>query len=112
MWRDPLDELIETLESTMPSSTSQQPYELLPRIEELQMVIAPILFGTPEDQRRIEQTPLFHRVVAQLTAQAERWKKYARRKGTYDRASVASEIVMTQKGDARTVAASSGSHGT
>jgi hypothetical protein len=75
MWRDPLDELIDTLESTLPAVTDHHPYELLPRIEELQMVTAPILFGTPEARRRIEQTPLYHRVVAQLLAQAERWKK-------------------------------------
>jgi hypothetical protein len=75
MLRDPLDELIDELESTLPAASGHDPHELLPRLADLQMVIAPFLFGTEEAHRRIQQTPLFAKVVAQLTAQAERWKK-------------------------------------
>ena len=49
--------------------------EILPDLADLQMVLTPALFGTEEDIRRIKQTPLYHRVMAQLEQQAARRKK-------------------------------------
>jgi hypothetical protein len=75
MWRDPLDELIESLEAALPADTAPNTYEILPDLADLQMVLTPALFGTEEDIRRIKQTPLYHRVMAQLEQQAARRKK-------------------------------------
>jgi hypothetical protein len=75
MWRDPLDELIESLEATLPPSSGGGPYKILPDIADLEKVINPFLFGSIEDQRRIEKDPLFDKVMRQLAEQAARWNK-------------------------------------
>lgn len=72
MWRDPLDELIDSLEAALPVETVQIQNGMVPRLADLQMVFAPILFGSEEDARRIQETPLYQKVMAQLAAQAER----------------------------------------
>ena len=73
MWRDPLDELIETLETTLPVATKHDRYELLPRFQDLVMVLTPLIYGSEEDRERIQTDPLYHRVMAQLQARARRW---------------------------------------
>jgi hypothetical protein len=73
LWRDPLDELIESLETTLPADNSNGPYELLPRIEELQKVLPPLLYGSAEAREQIERDPMYHRVMRQLQERAKRW---------------------------------------
>jgi hypothetical protein len=60
MWRDPLDELIEDLEAALPPTTGR--YEHLPRLEDLQAVISPILFGTEEEKERLLSDPNYQRL--------------------------------------------------
>jgi hypothetical protein len=70
MWRDPLDELIDMIETALPADTNR--HELLPRLADLQMVMSPILFGSEKDRERIEADPLYHKVMAQLAERAKR----------------------------------------
>jgi hypothetical protein len=72
MWRDPLDELIDMIETALPAVTNANRHELLPRLADLQMVISPILFGSDKDRERTQADPLYHKVMAQL---AERLKR-------------------------------------
>ena len=72
LWHDPLDELIDALETALPAVTKPEPVELLPRLVDLQMVIAPLLFGSEEDRRRIENDPLYTKVMDQLAEVAKR----------------------------------------
>lgn len=71
MWRDPLEELIDTLETALPA-ISPNPHEVLPRLEDLQIVMSPFLFGTADAQARMEASPLYRKVMTQLAARAER----------------------------------------
>lgn len=73
MWRDPLDELIDTLETALPVATKHDRYELLPRLVDLQTVASAILFGTDDARERRQAGPLYHTVMAQLAARAQRW---------------------------------------
>ena len=66
LWRDPLDELIESLETNLLPDTSQRGDENLPRLVDLQMVTKAIVFGTDEDRYRMRQTPLYREVMGQL----------------------------------------------
>jgi hypothetical protein len=66
MWRDPLDELIDMVETALPADTHTNRHELLPRLADLQMVISPILFGSDKDRERTQADPLYHKVMAQL----------------------------------------------
>ncbi len=65
--------VIDTLETALPAVTKPDPYELLPRLVDLQLVIAPLLFGSEEDRRRIEIDPLYTKVMNQLAEAAKRW---------------------------------------
>jgi hypothetical protein len=72
LWHDPLDELIEALDSTLPPVVNSAPSGF-PRpsdwqnsLPDWQKVICPILFGTEEDARRIQQTPLYQKTMARL----------------------------------------------
>ena len=60
MWRDPLDELIEDLEAALPATTARHGH--LPRLEDIQAVISPILFGTQEEQERLLADPNYQRL--------------------------------------------------
>jgi hypothetical protein len=60
VWRDPLDELIEELERALPPTAD--PSGHLPRLEDLQAVISPILFGTKEQQERLFADPAYQRL--------------------------------------------------
>jgi hypothetical protein len=55
LWRDPIDELIEELERALPIAPTGG--DALPRLEDLQMVIVPILFASKEEQARIFADP-------------------------------------------------------
>jgi hypothetical protein len=57
MWRGPLDELIETLETTLPVATKHDRYELLPRFDDFVMVCTPLSYGSAEDRERIQRDP-------------------------------------------------------
>jgi hypothetical protein len=67
MWRDPLDELIEDLEHALPSAPAR--YQFLPRLEDLQAVISPILFGTEEEQERLLADPNYQRLSERVMRQ-------------------------------------------
>lgn len=62
LWRDPLDELIEDLERALPETTGPTLQESLPRLEDLQAVISPILFGTEEERKRNLTDPEYQRL--------------------------------------------------
>ena len=64
MWRDPLDELIEDLERALPSTPA--PYEMSPRMEDLQRMVSVALYGTDEDRARAEKEKWYQDVMDQL----------------------------------------------
>lgn len=74
LWRDPLDELIDELERAVPTATPGD-NAILPRLEDLQAVIGPILFASKEEQGRIFADPqyqhLYGTVMRQLTRQTD-----------------------------------------
>ena len=64
LWRDPLDDLIDELESSLPSdhyggSASAE-------FEDLQAVMDAILYGGEEQQRRLKTMPQYERVMGQF----------------------------------------------
>ena len=72
LWRDPLDELIDELDRAAPKEPASDPS--IPRLEDVQAVIGPILFASREEQERIFADPqyqhLYATVMRQLTRQS------------------------------------------
>jgi hypothetical protein len=69
VWRDPLDELIDDLETALPA-TAAFSGSRLPRIEEVQEAIGPLLFGCPGRPVELttEQETKLDRIVEQWAA--------------------------------------------
>src|SRR4029453_5873955 len=62
LWRDPLDELIGDLERALPPDTGHGSLGL-PPIEDEQMLISAILYGTEENRARAYKEPRVQRVL-------------------------------------------------
>jgi hypothetical protein len=73
LWRDPLDELIDELDRTVPGGSVGD--HAIPRLEDFQTVMTPLLFASKEEQERIFADPqyqkLYARVMRQLTHQTD-----------------------------------------
>ena len=63
LWRDPFEELIDDLERAMPAAASPA-IERVPPFEDEQLLIAAILWGSAEEQARVEQDPRVQAVLA------------------------------------------------
>jgi hypothetical protein len=77
LWRDPLDELIEQLESAVPATVTNPedswPWGI-PPIHYVQFLMAEVLWGhtpTPEERRCIDQ------VYAYYERQGKRWAEHS-----------------------------------
>jgi hypothetical protein len=66
---DLLGELIAELERAFPAADTPGRYEVLPRLEDLQAVIGPILFASKEEQGRILADPQYQHLHAKVMRQ-------------------------------------------
>jgi hypothetical protein len=71
LWHDPLDDLIDALDLTLPPPVDDardvslwKPPDFQRFYSDWQKVFCPIMFGTEEDARRIQQTPLYQKTMA------------------------------------------------
>ena len=60
LWRDPLDELIDDLERTVPAGKATDAAEIRRVLDELQWAAGVILWGSEEEQARVMHTQRFH----------------------------------------------------
>lgn len=65
--RDPLDELINELDRAVPTPSNGP--QAIPRLEDLQTVITPILFASKEEQARIFADPQYQQLYAKVMRQ-------------------------------------------
>jgi hypothetical protein len=70
--RDPLDELIQDLEQSLPAEVQVSKYQILPRLEDLQAVMTALLFSSKEDQARIFADPQFQHLYDTVICQMQR----------------------------------------
>ena len=77
LWRDPLDELIADLERAVPAAAGSA-FDVLPPVEDVQLLVAAILWGNDEERARVERDPRVQAVIAYHEQLA------ARRAGTTD----------------------------
>ena len=64
LWRDPLDELIEQLEATLPARATQPSFELPPPFEDYVFFGDIVLHGSPEEKAGLATNPRFARLRA------------------------------------------------
>ena len=69
MWRDPLDELIDDLERTLPPEPKRAAHHSDAALVGLQLVMNAAIWGTPKEAERVSHDP---RVKA-FQAQTEAW---------------------------------------
>jgi hypothetical protein len=63
LWRDPLDELIDDLERTLPRQKTMNAAEIRRVLDELQWAACVILWGSEEEKARVMHTQRFHDAV-------------------------------------------------
>ena len=70
LWRDPLDELIDELDRTVPPAPIRAARDQLPRLEDLQVIVAAILYSEADadDTTLAETHPGYAEAVARLEA--------------------------------------------
>ena len=68
MWRDPLDDLIDQLETSVPTPPVRGG-EILPTFVDLQWAVAPLIWGCSEERLALHHAdPRFQLVMDQLAA--------------------------------------------
>jgi hypothetical protein len=60
LWRDPLDELIDGLERTLPQAEATDATEIRRVLDELQWAAGVILWGSEEERARVMHAQRFH----------------------------------------------------
>jgi hypothetical protein len=65
LWRDPLEELIADLERAWPVEVSPADWQI-PPFEDVQLAMAAVLSGTPEDEERAARDPRVQAVYAYI----------------------------------------------
>ena len=68
VWRDPLDELIEGLERTLPAVSRPSQIDWQASLIGCQLLVHTNLYGTPEDIERIRDDPRVQAFFASLPA--------------------------------------------
>ena len=71
MWRDPLDELIEDLEATLPPSPTPRRDEYLPRLVDVQRAVQAILAHSEGRRADPSHELWFQKVKEQLACRVE-----------------------------------------
>jgi hypothetical protein len=66
LWRDPLDELIDDLERTLPAAETSFGSHSSRVLFGQQILVSAILWGTPEDVERAKQDPNVKLCLAEL----------------------------------------------
>ena len=66
LWHDPLDELIDALEQTLPPIAKQPQIDWQASLTGCQMYMSAIMWGTPEEIDRIEDDPRVQAYFASL----------------------------------------------